>query len=1731
MSFIPLGKLLATGVGYVLTNEDLLKVVELNGLIPASATIKVVTGLGQAIAPELMGSFIDELDYHKFKTTLFSEHPDNLNHDLSHVLKDATVRSVKFIKRLYIESLKNEREKSILNRLKFNSFRAEKKELDKMIDELRQWIEKEDIEKILLEEPQNCLNNITQYLFETISQDINIEKLKELFEKKLPFCFDLAFKEALKENQKGRIAFQIWIWKDIQATVKLTNNQNKSILEELKLLKLAFIDKTEEPINSIRLKDEIINSFEKLNVQFEEIGKQIVREIEGKIDEKFEELSLQYSEILSQYKNNRIKIGFLINQVLEINKQLHLKGIANKADLSEIYNLCKLYSKREFEVLSKRRKISIDKRLIPNIVSNNGVEYESNNFVPSLAKVIKDKKDNIVENHIYLTGEGGAGKTFSLYNLWDYLNETEGEPIPVYIDLLDLYDSKTTIFEKTSVFLEIESSILNDFLSNKLSNNKPNIILLLDRLNQVQNVNYVLDEIYRVSKLCKAVQIVVTSRGLIGVTKEFSEFEKCSIKAGNVNVIKDYLISLNIKTDFELDILRNPLRLTLFAKAENELEKIKRDYTDFEDIRVKYDFPLDLREFGEHTTKGDILWNYFQIIFISEVINGRNEISKKYPYLTVSHYLSQVGYNLYKQNSFRISKVEFEKLVFDKSNSEITEKGKVLDDIQRTELIFDLLTVLNSKLNILQPIGLNAAIFEFAHHEYRDFFAAKYVFEALKKWVFDNNKSYESIPDCIKDIELSSNIKRYISNIDTLDKGFNSEAIVRKSLHLLRKKDNPKKFKHSITNLFDTIGIGRQDLTLENFSALYLKGQKIFGKTYGKKTKDGLQAASFENSILDLDDLLPSFHEPRRESIYKFHENDIFKLELKQSEGKYIIESGTRYEIIEWDIQTSKKLKTKSVPYIYDFELARMFGGAPLNELIEYCPIERYLNITGEAVTVSTERFGQYYHEVNENLLVHGYYNVFNTEVGWLGIWDIAKGKVNRSYNIFKGGWYNINAEGNIIATTDESGYGIQIWDDIKRKVYYDEQIEKGIKNHQINKIIGEKGLIFKVIFENLSKCCAFHPFLSRIIVAQANGKIEEYDFQVKIKTIEYEADSNHEFILGYTPDGKYLITSNYTYSYISKDCGKYIGYDSLYRTKGEDFGNLKFWGCGDGKLKYKIQAPNKNLIKKIVFNFTQENIEDKNKLYSIDGNGIYSGKYFATAGQNSEIISWSYDTLERIDIISPPIEQLRPIAIKHIPFTKNYIVTYQNGYIKFFISEAHVCLANKKGDLTQPRQISFNLLQGKAIISDYVDSKCELWDIENFERIGNDVIKFENLYGLFTKLNNDASKIVAWGEAQMRLFNTITTIQIYDIKSKKIFFDTKVDFRIDDSVFISPNDKYLIILPFIERDKLYILDIETEKLSFVQFEKNIKSLASAFEPIFIHYADDEMHLSIMFEDNEMNYLWFEEKNKGFRFVNYPINTSKLPNFNRHYLISIKDKLFFLFEYKKFRSNYDSLDIYDGKQVEPIEYKYFTYDLASHEIKQVCDYVEPIGKDNLMGAPYCMNRAFDFDFLNNKIYTIIQLPNFEHYTLEQSTDINDKVVYETQHRNSLNIEYIGCKLPYVNIRHDIKKQRLSQILEKAGVSFPRKYYILNFPYTYDAFVSIRNLRKNTSEKQLKIQFYILRFMGWLIKLINIPSRIVFNLRKKNKKIRYNPNNPYPFEKPFSNQMSGGKYYESVEYDS
>ena len=284
--------LLASGVLTCLSNNEVQKALEVSGdhLPGAKVAIALSSAIVGAIAPSVLSKVTESITFEKVKSALYESesHPDKINHDLERLIAEAATRAVGFVKLLFIEQLTYSLVAGEVVDYTKEDIKSIGEVLDVMQEDMRGYFRGVSQGNRIIEDPVNSLTSIIDDLFIYTCSYQNEEhpiweRLRQFFNERLPLCFDLAFKESLKVDEKGRIAFQIWIWEDVQRVVKDNSEQLKQIKAEIEALGKGiskndkrFKDEVSGILNIIldALKD-LIKKVDKLNEKADEVLKGI----------------------------------------------------------------------------------------------------------------------------------------------------------------------------------------------------------------------------------------------------------------------------------------------------------------------------------------------------------------------------------------------------------------------------------------------------------------------------------------------------------------------------------------------------------------------------------------------------------------------------------------------------------------------------------------------------------------------------------------------------------------------------------------------------------------------------------------------------------------------------------------------------------------------------------------------------------------------------------------------------------------------------------------------------------------------------------------------------------------------------------------------------------------------------------------------------------------------------------------------------------------------------------------------------------------------------------------------------------------------------------------------------------------------------------------------------------------------------------------------------------------
>ena len=253
-----------------------------------------------------------------------------------------------------------------------------------------------------------------------------------------------------------------------------------------------------------------------------------------------------------------------------------------------------------------------------------------------------------------IEGEGGIGKTVTLLSLPDKIAP---HPVPaIYIplhdirgtsgeDLIERYIKMEVLEEDEELFRQLKT------LRKTKWGKGPVLLLLLDGFNELSS------EILRgsVSKdierwaVYPGVQIITSSRyDIHDYVSIQSDFSKIELKPITKEKVSEYLIKVGITiptNDAVLDLITNPLLLTLYIKTES----------------IRNDRRSSFARFKETKNAGTLIWNYLQC----ELWRFRNRETKdaKACVIAMEFIAPYVAWTMQQQSKFSMDESTFLKSI------------------------------------------------------------------------------------------------------------------------------------------------------------------------------------------------------------------------------------------------------------------------------------------------------------------------------------------------------------------------------------------------------------------------------------------------------------------------------------------------------------------------------------------------------------------------------------------------------------------------------------------------------------------------------------------------------------------------------------------------------------------------------------------------------------------------------------------------------------------------------------------------------------------------------------------------------------------------------------------------------------------------------------------------------------------------------------------------------------
>ncbi|MDO7173864.1 WD40 repeat domain-containing protein [Mariniflexile sp. AS56] len=1379
------------------------------------------------------------------------------------------------------------------------------------------------------------------------------------------------------------------------------------------------------------------------------------------------------------------------------------------------------------DALSKESSARLDKI---QQLADSKIEPEILPFIESIGQGYQDIssyleklwKENPVNPNLFLVAEGGGGKTFSLYKIWqDYINGPQSV-VPVYLTLKDvLIDESSRLSVEIANFAlshlaltEDEGERANSI--NKIFSKAPDksgyrFLILLDALNEVADPKFI-DNFLRGTKLWRSVQIIITSKNQY-YNEVLEYYNYSNLSSLDINTIEKFLETKNVAFNKSmLKLLSNPFRLTMFAKTTGVIEQQKRTLSDrLESKTVRlikentsYTFKKDDKYFyleDEFYSGGELIFNYIQSISIKEILKVKedefsNEIIAKFKF-AIEELLPAIAYRCYAEVKFSIDLQEIVELVNAVIAPDITKK-----------YITETVDLCEEKLTLLKRNPINS-YYEFYHQEIRDFFVACNILSQLNFWCYgQKSKKWKSqhLPITIKETILPKTILRYMGEIDSQHRnvaviennswtyGHYRKYIIAETLENLRGIFDTKLLGNAPKNMVNTLLTVKNDLSGDNLNNLNLKGIDFSNVIFSRRDENYVKefySCSFEDSKIDLSSFFPRGHRPARINSYIYldsYDNKILRLEAKDG----ILTSGTKSELIKWNIDDGSYIEKLSVPYLFDEALHSILGGNIQNKEIANCPIDVYFN-THEAITVTRSNVNKtlfkYFIKANENLLHHGYSNYDDNNFGLLCVWDLTTADRNRIYYIFEGGWYDHSKKLQILAITNPDGKSLSIFDDQRRKKSWDEIAKVNGNTRGIWYLIEDVGLLSKIEYSGLIKCVAINPNENSptLITASYDNKIIEWNYLTGEKVRNFEnIHADKDFVLGYTNDSKYLVTSNCEMDYVS-EFSTVHEIENLSNYKGISYGNLRFWSMEDKKLSRELVTNDDELIRKVIF--LNKELEETD----------HDIKYFVTGGQHGSIKLWDYETLENVYTFSLASKKLIPNVIKARPFDNTFMVAYDGGLLKLFTLGAHSCKAVSKGSIQHPSYIEF-FGPKLVIVSDIRNGECEVWDLNLFRRRGTKFSIIENSEFSCFKITPCLDRLyvcVRNPQSHVSKF----TLKIFDIDSNKNIKNYDINETIDtQNIYLSSNNKYFISWNK-SKKSIIIYDLDGNKsIRELPFE-GINGLHFLNELEYLNKDYKLLHFLIRLKQGDFYMIDFDEDSVNFTCM----KGEGLPQFDKieRFITTNNEPRYGLIN-----------TIYGDDHKSPTIREVYEWN-GQRSINKIETFKDAWVQEKYFQYWLNTEKSFDYSFYNDCQISLMKNREDEIWTFEMCPK-DKRIQRSTYHEDEIILAVQGCKFPSVKTHFDSYLQEIAMNLEENLAEFPPIYHFYNYPDTYQ--------HRKMFQQSTKIPFKLIFVLAYKLRKFQRKIKFATNSSKKSG-IKQNPDTPYPFK------LGGteNKYYPPVKY--
>lgn len=579
---------------------------------------------------------------------------------------------------------------------------------------------------------------------------------------------------------------------------------------------------------------------------------------------------------------------------------------------------------------------TLENDLYPPVKQDDYEENTDANHDLLMRKINEDKSQ-----HVLLLGDGGAGKTVALKNMFRYFNEQFD--YCVYIPLNKIHQSKhQTIASYLDEHLGQAWEMIQIYGKMK-ANDKP-LRLLLDGYNEVLIDKKAIRQEFIEMMQWQNTQLIISSR------IDFSSYlpQDLSYKILNLAPLKKEAIHhfleskgyLNSLSEPMYALLSNPLMLSLYTNTKNDYVNLKPSY-----------YPLEVNDSPK--TEGQIIWNYLQ----SQLYRINENPSTEQlcdAFLAIEYVLPRIAYEMLVKGQMTISKKQLEDLLLEIEDADgyrYYRKHRIRPTFEyelEHRYYYDDMKIAALLLNKLSLLILSSENdqYEFFHPCFYEFFIAMYVAKQIETQIevsVLSDRCYSmDVLKHVSDLLMEENYRPIFENGIYIKEA----SLSQKALDLFRHQFD-KKGQNATYNLLNILNIGcNQQLYHVDFSYLDFRLCSLKGIRFTQWYEEKMIASSFKGAYLDETCFISQGHQSDitaicydKQHIYTGDNEGVLKIwQTQQEPPVYSIDTGP-HKIVDMCLDSSNThlfILTQHVLYQMNLETKTIIQCQQTNQTYRY---------------------------------------------------------------------------------------------------------------------------------------------------------------------------------------------------------------------------------------------------------------------------------------------------------------------------------------------------------------------------------------------------------------------------------------------------------------------------------------------------------------------------------------------------------------------------------------------------------------------------------------------------------------------------------------------------------------------------------------------------------------------------------------------------------------------------